>query len=97
MLNPQGKDVFNCNMNTYNIQSFKLFSISYKDNQPTELNSWNREAWPLSIFGNIKFLDIDSKNISTLLLHMADFIHKRKLVSNTEKDILSLFDFDQAI
>lgn len=28
---------------------------------------------------------------------MADFIHKRKLVSNTEKDILSLFGFDQAI
>ena len=48
------------------------------------------EKLDLSIF------DINSKNISTSLLHMVDFIRKRKLVDNTEKDILSLFGFGQA-
>ena len=74
MPNPQGEDVSNCGMNTCEPQGLESSSISYRDKQLAEPNSWNGKALPLSLFGTIEFLEIDSKNISTLLLCMADFI-----------------------
>ena len=75
------------NMNMYTLQDLETTSIPYKDNQPVELNSWNKEAYPISIFGTVKFLDIDSKNILTLLLWMANFISNRKIKNNMKKYI----------
>ena len=49
-----------------NTQYFEV-SINYNINSPTEPNSWNGEAHPISIFGYRKFLGIDSKNIFTSL------------------------------
>ena len=44
----------------------------------------------------MKFLDIGSKKISTFLLQIDDFIQNRKLISNTERDILVFSSFEQA-
>jgi len=46
----------------------KMFSILYGNHQPVELNSWNGETHPLSIFGTNEFLEINSKNFSISLL-----------------------------
>jgi len=83
-------------MNTCTLQGLELFSIPYKDKQLAEPNSWDGKALSISIFGTMKFLDIGSKKISTFLLQMADFIQNRKLISNTEKNILVLSGFEQA-
>ena len=90
----QGKDMALINMNMYTLQDLETTSIPYKDNQPVELNSWNKEAYPISIFGTVKFLDIDSKNILTLLLWMANFISNRKIKNNMKKYIPQLEGFD---
>jgi len=93
MLIPQGKSAAINNMNMYTPWDLEMTIIPYKDNQPVELNSWDKEAHSLLIFRTIEFLDIDSKNISTFLLQMANFIHYRKLKNNTENDILALEGF----
>ena len=49
-------------------QGIENTSISYKNNEPVKLNAWDSEAYPIFIFGTNEFLNIDSKNISTLLL-----------------------------
>jgi len=64
----QDKGVALINMNMYTLQGLETTSIPCKDNQPVELNSWDEKAHPISIFGTVKFLDINSKNILTLLL-----------------------------
>ena len=74
-------------------QGLESSSIPYGDRQLTEPNSWDGNIFLFSI---IEFLDINSKNISTSLLHMANFICNRKLVENTEKDIPSLSSFGEA-
>jgi len=66
--NPQGKGMANCNINICAPQGLKISSIPYRNYQLTEPNSWNGEAHPLFLFGNTDFLEIDSKNILTLLL-----------------------------
>ena len=48
--------------------------ILYDINQLVKLNAWNGEAYLISIFRNIEFLKINSMNMSTLLLHMANYI-----------------------
>lgn len=65
------------NQHVANIQHFEV-SINYNINGPTEPNSWNGKAHPISIFRHMKFLEIDSKNMFTSLLQMADFIRARK-------------------
>ena len=83
-------------MNTCTPRYLETTTIPYEDNQPVELNSWDGEAYPLSIFRTIEFLDTDSKNILTSLLQMANFIRNRKLKNNTENDIPALEGFCQA-
>ena len=79
----------------YTLQDFKTTTIPYKDNQLVELNSWDKEAHPLLIFGTIEFLDIGSKNILTSPLQMANFIQNRKLKNNIENNISALEGFGQ--
>jgi len=63
MPNPHGEGINNCGTNTCTLQGLEMSTISYEDNKPAELNSWDRETLPLSLF-----INIDTKNISTLLL-----------------------------
>jgi len=83
-------------MNACTPQDLELFSIPYRDKQLAKPNSWDEKALSISIFSTMKFLDIGSEKISTFLLQMADFIQNRKLISNTEKDILVFPNFGQA-
>jgi len=66
MLSSSGESIEN-NQHTVNMQYFEV-SISYNINNPSELNSWDGEAHPISIFGHREFLGINSKNIFTSLL-----------------------------
>jgi len=50
-----------------NIQHFKT-PLNYDINSPSEPNSWDGKAYPISIFGHIEFLEINSKNMFTSLL-----------------------------
>ena len=43
----------------------------------------------------MEFLEINSKNMFTLFLHMADFIYNRKLEGKIKKDILVLEEFGE--
>ena len=47
------------------------------------------------LFSTNDFLDINSKNISTSLLWIANFIWNRNIADKIEKDILSLISFEQ--
>jgi len=58
-----------------------------------EANSWDGEVHLISIFKTIKFLNIDPKNILTLLLQMANFIKNRNLKGNVKKDLPQLEGF----
>ena len=55
-------------------QGFTNVLISYDIDQPVELNAWNREAYSISIFDTIEFLEINSMNITSSLSHIANFI-----------------------
>ena len=83
-------------MNMCILQDFKTFLIPYKNHQLAELNSQDGKVYSLSIFGNNEFLEINSKNILTSLLQIADFIYNRKLKNNIEDDIPALTRFSQA-
>jgi len=63
---------------------------------PMEANAWNSEAYPISIFEHIEFLEINAKKIFTSLLHMADFIRTRKVQQGKISDMAKLLDFDKA-
>jgi len=71
--------------------NFKVL-INYNINAPTEANAWDNKAHPISIFCHIKFLeiDIDSKNIFTSLLQIADYIRARKVKKGKISDITKL-------
>jgi len=68
MPNLQGGGMASNNMNMCTAQGLEMSSIPYKDYQLVEPNSWDGEAYPLSIFGTNEFLEINSKNFSTSLL-----------------------------
>ena len=70
--------------------------MAYNINEPTELNAWNSKAHPIFIFGSIEFLEIDSKNMFTFLLYMADYIRSRKVKKGLINNILELKCFSKA-
>jgi len=82
MLTLQNKN--EANKNTYMCPTLdiKNTTIPYNDNQPVESNAWDGKVYP------IEFFNIDSKNISTLLLYMASFIRNRNLKCYIENNIL---------
>ena len=49
-----------------NTMTFEVL-INYNINVPTEANAWDSKAYSISILSHTKFLEIDSKNIFTLL------------------------------
>ena len=70
--------------------------INYDINMPMEANAWDGEAYPISIFGHMEFLEIDAKNIFTSLLHIADFIRTRKVQQGKISDMAKLLGFGEA-
>jgi len=67
MPNLHGESVNNYKTNMCIPQRLETSSIFYRDKQLAELNSWDMEALLLSLFGTTDFINIDTKNISTLL------------------------------
>ena len=67
--------------------------LAYDINQPTKPNAQDNEAHPISIFGIMEFLEIDSKNMYTSLLYMANFIRTRKVVNGKANNIPELKGF----
>jgi len=61
-----------------------------------EPNTWNSEAYPISIFGFMKFLEIDVKNMYTSLLCMVNYIRSRKVKSGSINDVSQLKGFGEA-
>jgi len=87
----QGEGEANNITNTYNSQKFANVLILYDINQPVKLNAWDREAHLMFIFGTMEFLEINSKNMSTSLLHMANFIRNRGFDQVAWEFILSIY------
>ena len=80
-----------------NIQSthYKV-PLSYNSNQPIESNTWDGEIYPISIFGTMKFIEIDAKNIYISLLYMTDFIRSRKINISVINRIQKFKEFGNA-
>jgi len=89
------ESVNNTDIDTCLIQEFDSSFIPYSENKLVKPKSWNGDALPISLFGTNKFIEINLKNISTLLLRMADFIRNKALNRQTEKDILAIASFGQ--
>jgi len=90
LLCSQGGDKINNATNICNSQKFVNVPILYNINQLVKLNAWDGEAYLISIFGTIEFLEIDFKNISTLLLHITNFIRNRDVESNKVNNVNQL-------
>ena len=71
--------------------------LPYNINMPTESNVWNSKAYSISIFGIIDFIEIDAKNIYTLLLYMADFIRARKVKTSSINNVKELKGFGDTV
>jgi len=70
--------------------------LTYNINCPSEPNTWDGEAHPISIFGTMEFLEIDSRNMYTSLLCMINFIRFRKVVKGRASDVPELSGFGKA-
>ena len=70
--------------------------INYNINMPIEANTWNSEAYSISIFRHMEFLEIDVKNIFTSLLCMADFIKTRKVQQDKILNVAKIQEFGKA-
>jgi len=84
------------NTNTCSSQGFTNVPIPYEVDKPVEPNAWDGEAHSISIFGTMKFLEIDSMNITTSLLCMANFIKNRSVDCKLANSITQLKGFGQA-
>ena len=71
------------------MMNFKVL-INYEINTPTEVNTWDGKAYSIFIFSHMKFLKIDSKNIFTSLLWMANYIRARKVKQGKILDVTEL-------
>lgn len=69
----------------------------YNINQPAELNSWNGKAHSISIQGTMKFLEIDVINMTTLLLHIVNYIKTNKVEQRGINDVPALNGFGEAV
>ena len=79
------------------MMNFKVL-INYEINTPTEAeaNAWDGKVHTISIFGYMEFLEIDSKNIFTFLLWIADYIRARKVKKGKISDVTKLQEFGKA-
>jgi len=62
-----------------------------------ESNAWDSETYSISIFGSMEFLEINAKNMYTLLLHIENYIRLRKIKLGLINDIFQLKYFGEAI
>ena len=76
-------------------QEFYKVLLPYNINQLIEHNAWDSEAYQISIFGTMEFLEIDMKNIFMLLLYMANYA-KNKKVEKEKINVLKLKGFGEA-
>jgi len=77
-------------------QKFYTVPLPYNVNQLVEPNVWNGEVYPVSIFSTMEFLEIDSKNMFTFLLHIANYIRSNKIKKGKANNIPELKDFGKA-
>ena len=75
--------------NTLDIMYIKVL-INYDINTPIKANAWNSKAHPISIFGHMEFLEIDTKNVFMSLLHIANFIRAIKVQQSKISDMVEL-------
>ena len=78
-------------------QEYYKAPLNYNINSLLESNAYNGEAHPISIFGQMEFLEIGAKNMFTSLLRMANFIKSRKIVKYKTLDITKLQGFGEAV
>jgi len=69
-----------------------MFSISYGNKLPINSDTWDGQAYSISIFENNEFTDIDNSNIVISLLRIANYI-KRAKVLNNDVDLLAIARF----
>ena len=96
-LPPYEADMANSQHGQNTQQEYFEVLINYKINSFTEPNAWNSKAYPISIFRHIKFLEINSKNMFTFLLHMANFIKTRKFEKYKTTNITELQGFGKVV
>ena len=94
---PQGESEANNMTKTCSSQGFTNILISYDINQPVEPNGWNGEAYPISIFSIMEFLEIDSINMTSLFLCIANFIRNRSVKHNMVNNVKQLQGFSQTV
>jgi len=75
MFNSQGENEASNNSNMCASQDVIEVPLLYNIHKS---NLWDGKAHPISIFCTMELLDTDAKNMYTLLLHMLDFIKKKK-------------------
>lgn len=59
--------------------SYYEVSLAYNIDQLMEPNTWDGEAYSISIFRSMEFLEIDIKNMYTSLLYMVNYIRSKKV------------------
>lgn len=64
-----------------------LHDLDSSANQLTKPNLWDGAALPIFLFGTNEFVDIDTSNILTSLLRIANFIQNRNIKGKIEKNI----------
>jgi len=86
---PQGESEANNMTKTCSSQGFTNVLI--------KPNGWNGEAYLISIFSIMEFLEIDSINMTSLFLYIANFIRNRSVKHNMVNNIKQLQGFSQTI
>jgi len=93
---PQDESEAINNPNIYSQQEFYVVSLPYNINQLVKPNAWDSETCSISVFGIMEFLKIDSKNMFTLLLCMANYIRNKKVKKGKINDVSELKGFSEA-
>jgi len=62
-------------------------------NQPVDLQLWDGNFCPVSIFGVNKYLEEDAKNIICSLYRIAVFVRQQNLEDKIAKDISQISEF----
>ena len=78
-------------------QKFYAVLLPYNVNQLVEPNVWDGEVHSVSIFNTMEFLEIDSKNMFTSLLCIANYIRSNKIKKEKANNIPELKNFGEVI
>ena len=75
------------------LEGLKFSVISYQVNQLVDLQLWDSDFCPISLFEINKYLENNVKNIIYSFLRMAVFIKQYSLENKTSKDISWISEF----